>query len=270
MLITCADSNIDFLKRQLEKEYVLNTFLLADLRLYGAKASFLDTWADIEDGMVKGIYMRFFNNLMIYGKQIDEDFVLSILKQYPISVIMGKKSVIEPLRDCTSDKFIFKKKKLLILEHSGFLSSENKHVRKATVSDAERIYEFLQSIPGFSSLYASQEMILERIRDNSGIHMIIERNGAIIAHGNSTASAERTVMLGGVSTALAYRNKGYASEIVSELSREVLFRDKRPCVFCDCNVQNSLFERLGFQPVEEWATLEESERLREYAKNNSQ
>lgn len=69
-------------------------------------------------------------------------------------------------------------------------------------------------------------MIADRIRNNDGIHLMLERDGEIVSHGNSTAGAGRTVMLGGVGTAPAFRGRGYASEIVSALSRAVLARGK--------------------------------------------
>ena len=132
--------------------------------------------------------------------------------------------------------------------------------RRAEPADAGRIHRFLQSLPEFTSLYASGEMIADRIRNNDGIHLMLERDGEIVSHGNSTAGAGRTVMLGGVGTAPAFRGRGYASEIVSALSRAVLAEGKKPCVFCGRGPEENLFDRLGFRTVGGWATLEAVER----------
>lgn len=78
MIITCADSHAGLLERYLEQEYVFNTFLLADLRLYGASAPFQDTWADVENGVCRAVYMRFYQNLMVYGEAVDGAFVRSL------------------------------------------------------------------------------------------------------------------------------------------------------------------------------------------------
>ena len=89
-------------------------------------------------------------------------------------------------------------------------------------------------------------MIADRIRNNDGIHLMLERDGEIVSHGNSTAGAGRTVMLGGVGTAPAFR--------------AVLAEGKKPCVFCGRGPEENLFDRLGFRTVGGWATLEAVER----------
>ena len=260
MIITCADSHAGLLERYLEQEYVFNTFLLADLRLYGASAPFQDTWADVENGVCRAVYMRFYQNLMVYGEAVDGAFVRSLLKRFPISVIMGKQELVERLSGDAGDGYILRCKRLCMLEGEDALQPDAGRARRAEPADAGRIHRFLQSLPEFTSLYASGEMIADRIRNNDGIHLMLEQDGEIVSHGNSTAGAGRTVMLGGVGTAPAFRGRGYASEIVSALSRAVLAGGKKPCVFCGRGPEENLFDRLGFRTVGGWATLEAVER----------
>ena len=116
MIITCADSHAGLLERYLEQEYVFNTFLLADLRLYGASAPFQDTWADVENGVCRAVYMRFYQNLMVYGEAVDGAFVRSLLKRFPISVIMGKQELVERLSGDAGDGYILRCKAFRHLE----------------------------------------------------------------------------------------------------------------------------------------------------------
>lgn len=92
-------------------------------------------------------------------------------------------------------------------------------LRKAGPCDADAIYAFLQQIEGFAAMYASKEMLVQRLDSDDGIHLVLEAGGHILAHANSTVATRQTVVLGGVATRADMRGRGFASAVVSELCR---------------------------------------------------
>ena len=70
------------------------------------------------------------------------------------------------------------------------------NLRIAKLDDVDDIYQFLMSFPEFVAPYGEKAMIVNRITNNEGIHVLFEENGKIIAHGNSAAKTEKILYAG--------------------------------------------------------------------------
>lgn len=151
------------------------------------------------------------------------------------------------------------KKQLMRLAGGERLSRTELPFRSAGFEDSDRIYRFLQQIEGFGSMYASKDMISDRLKKRDGIHLLLESEGDIISHGNSTVSTDHSMFLGGISTRPDMRGKGYATALVSQLSRLALSRRVFPCVICNAPAEHNLFIRLGFVQEDEWTTVERAQ-----------
>lgn len=57
-------------------------------------------------------------------------------------------------------------------------------------------------------MYASKEMLVQRLDSDDGIHLVLEAGGHILAHANSTVATRQTVVLGGVATRADMRGRG--------------------------------------------------------------
>ena len=79
-----------------------------------------------------------------------------------------------------------------------------------------------------------------------------EKEGEIIAHGNSAATTDQTCMMGGICVAQDMRKKGYAKEILHTLCEEIRRQGKIPCIFSPEKEQYSIFEELGFEKYGRW------------------
>lgn len=242
-----------------EKEY--NTFLLADLRAYGFDMDCQDVWMDMTEGRCCCVYLRYYNNLLIYSREdhIDKESLDFILQNHHILVIMGKEKLLSQAKDMIGKDYLSSSKQLYRLPEGTIpgtsLKGEQAVPVKARLEDVDDIYTFLGSIPQISGLYRSKEMIRDRIMRNEGVHLFVRKDGRIISHGNSTTGSDETVMIGGVATDPDFRDRGLASMIVSMLSKIILDQGKIPCLFSGADTQ-TFFERLGFERLGGWTTLE--------------
>lgn len=257
MLKKCTAEDENVLKEYLAEEKEYNTFLLADIAAYGFDNPCQDVWMEANDGVCEGIYLRFYTNLLVYSRKegVKQANVKTILKKFPVSVIMGKSSTLKDIRKFLSKEYDCSEKQLFRLRTTEKLQNTVPDVLQAEEKDIDDIFKFLGDIPQIRALYTSKEMIRDRIISGDGVHLFIRDDKTIISHGNSTTEAEQTVMIGGIATNEMYRKKGYASCVVSALCNDILSRGKTPCLFAE-DEHAPFFESLGFESLGGWSTLE--------------
>lgn len=260
MIRECKEQDRPVLLAYLKQEPVYNTFILADIEDFGFDEKFQTVYMDEEQGVCRGVYLCFYNTFILYSK--DENINISFLEQlfswYIPDVVMGKIEDVKIVRRILSD-YRMEIKPLYLFDDAARLEEEETNIQQATEEDVDDIFGFLQGIPEMRGLYASRQMIGDQIHKNLGVHYLIRENGRIIAHANSTAECEDTVMIGGVAVDFDARGKKLASRIVSALCREILAKDKIPCLFCSRKKEHNLYYRIGFKCVGEWATLVKEE-----------
>lgn len=256
MVKECGSQDRPALLAYLKQEPVYNTFMLADIVDFGFDEKFQTVYMDIEEEECQGVYLCFYQNLLLYSKNgnINISFLKQLLSEYIPDVVMGKIKDVKAVQRILSD-YRLEARGLYLLCDPGSLMEENTGIQQASGEDVDDIFAFLQSIPEMRSLYASKQMIEDRIRRNCGIHYLIRENGRIIAHANSTAECEETTMIGGVAVESAARGKKLASQVVSALCRQILAKGKLPCLFCSRGEEHNLYYRIGFRYMGEWATL---------------
>ncbi len=255
MLKKCVTDNLEQLLEYLNNEKEYNTFLIADINNYGFESDCQDVWMDVEGEECKGVYLRFYSNLLVYSKEasLNIEIMQDILSEYEIAVIMGKSSLLAPIED-EIGYFGGGSKHLYRLADEEKLKPENQDIIQAEITDTDEIFEFLASIPEIRALYTSKDMIHDRIANHDGVHLFIRKDGKIISHGNTTSSSGATVILGGIATAPEFTRQGYAASVTSQLAREVLSLGAVPCLFADESV-HEFYDKLGFESLGGWSTL---------------
>lgn len=256
MVRECTGDDRELLYEYLGGEAVYNTFLLADIADFGFEEAFQTVYVDEEQGAVKGVYLCFYQNFLLYCRENDVNmpFLEQLFSVYTPDVVMGKTEDVQKVQWILTD-YTLESRGLYLFREEEELMEETAPIQKATEEDVEDIFHFLQSITELKHLYTSRQMIADRIGRCVGTHYIIRRDGEIIAHANSAAESELTTMIGGVSTAAEYRGQGMAGQIVSRLCRDILAKGKLPCLFSLRGEKDNLYNRIGFRKVGEWGTL---------------
>lgn len=258
MVIKCTYSNRDNLIDYLQEEAVINTFLIADILNYGFDKEFQTVWADFNEEVCQGVYLRFYDNLIYYSREniLNAELVKGLFKEWKPDVIMGKLENIRLISEFVKN---YKLNTNVLYE----LKTKPLHIEcetdvkifKAASGDEHKIHDFLMSIEELKAMYASKQMIADRLKNNDGVHYYIEINNEVAAHANSTAISPLTVMIGGVAAAKAYRNKKLSSILVSKLCEDIRTMGKTPCLFTKRESNNNLFTSLGFEKAGDWGTL---------------
>lgn len=250
----CSEKEREKLKRFLNKEPVYHTFLLSDIDRYGFENDFQTVYLQEDRGQCQGVCLRYFNNLILAGDEKTLDYQeIDKLIDSQTTTVMGKAEIVEQvMRRRGSPDQMIRNRLYVYSEKSDSKKIRDTFVKVAGVNDVDRIYEFLMEFPEMRALYSEKKMLENRLESGEGIHVIIEVQGKIAAHGNSAASADQTCMLGGICVKEEYRKRGYAKDILRMLCEEMHRQGKIPCIFAPEEKTYSIFEELGFKVYGAW------------------
>lgn len=261
MIRICNENDRAWLLDFLQKDPVYHTFLLADIEQYGFDNSFQQVYVQEEQGKCQGVYLRYYHNLILAGSpdEMDEEAVADLVTDQ-IHTVMGRGELVKQVSDYLDQKWNFVKSHLYIQPELKKVESDpSETIKIATLEDVDRIHEFLMSFPEFVTLYGEKAMISNRISNNEGIHLLIEKDGKLIAHGNSAASAEKTCMIGGICVSPEYRKMGYAQKILTMVGEYIHDQGKIPCIFAPASSNYSIFGKAGFEIFGTWAVINRME-----------
>ncbi len=240
----------------LNEKPIFHTFLLSDIAQYGFSEPFQKVYVQEQDGKCQGVFLTYFQNLILAGipDLLDYEKIATLVDKN-ITTIMGNAEIVTNLV-----KYI--PQKTNIVYHNMYIHQKPAQITAcpqlhyATLADVDRIYAFLMSFPEIKHLYAQKEMLINRLQHKEGIHIFLEQDGQIIAHGNSAANAEQTCMMGGICVAEAYRGQGYAKMILQALCHDIQQQQKIPCIFAPEQKAYSIFPALGFDVYGRWCVAQ--------------
>lgn len=255
----CNEKDKNTLLEFLNSKPVYHTFIIADIEQYGFDKEFQEVYVQEEDGICQGVFLRYFGNFIVAGNPevLLYDNIAELVDR-KITTIMGCADIVNNITEKLDRKADFIYNNLYTHEKT-VEENEKEECHYADLDDVDRIYDFLMSFPEFKNLYSEKAMLVNRLTNNEGVHIFIEKDGKIIAHGNSAASAEKTCMMGGISVAEPYRGQGYGKKILLALCEHILKDGKIPCIFAPEAKDYSCFKETGFDVYGLWgvAQLEE-------------
>lgn len=253
MVRKCVEKDRKRIKAFLNEKPVYHTFLISDLDRYGFDKEFQTIYIQEEEGQCIGVFLKYFNNLILAGEGGTLDYeAIGRLADHEITTIMGKAETVKNVAKCVGRETQITYNNLYIHKKTEEEVSDARGVRFASLGDVDNIYQFLMSFPEMKTLYSEKKMLKNRISSGEGIHAVIEKEGQIVAHGNSAASAELTCMLGGICVKEEYRGNDYAKEIIKTLYDEIHKQGKIPCIFAPEDNVYSIFSQLGFEIYGKW------------------
>lgn len=256
MFRICDHKDTDILMEYLLKEQILNTFIIADIEIYGYDKEFQQVYMNLnKSGACTDVVLRFHNNLILSGAKetMDFNFVATLLTD-DINNIMGEGELVLGFKEEMDIEGNYIEKKMYTLDNTEKLIPHSE-IQIATLSDVDNIYDFIMTHEEINFLYKNKDMITNRISSGEGMHLIMKREGEIIAHTNSAAGTNVSAMVGGVSVKKEFRNIGLGKAIVSEICKYIIEDKKQPCLFSAQERDHNLFLELGFEEYKKWGTL---------------
>lgn len=252
MVRICVEKDRKRIKAFLNEKPIYHTFLISDLDRYGFDKEFQTIYMQEEEGECIGVFLKYFNNLILAGEGGLDYGAIGRLAENEITTIMGKAQTVRNVAKCVGRETQITYNNLYIHKKTEEEVAAARVAQFSKLEDVDKIYQFLMSFPEMKALYSEKKMIKNRISSGEGIHAVIEKEGQIVAHGNSAASAELTCMLGGICVKEEYRGNDYAKEIIKTLCGHIHNQGKIPCIFAPEDNVYSIFSQLGFEIYGKW------------------
>ncbi|MFX3625319.1 MAG: GNAT family N-acetyltransferase [Ectobacillus sp.] len=256
MIRKLTEQDHEQVMKLLKKEPSLNLFLIGDIEAYGYRQDFQELWGDLtEDGTIQAVLLRFHDSFIPYanGPLPTEEFAKK-MKEYEKITLSGKSDIIEQFENI-QDLQLGPKRKMYFCEclNADKVShSEKRHIKLATLDDVDRIIELRQLIKEFTLTPYARQMLKQAIETKTGRTYYIEDGGQIAACASTAAENSLSAMIVGVCTHPNYRNKGFASLILSQMIADITSKGKTLCLCYDNPAAGRIYKRLGFTDIGMW------------------
>ncbi len=257
-----ANKDLAKVYEYIRSEPEINLFIQGDLELYGLQSQNISLYAIGESWDC--ILLKYYSDYILYSKgpTFNAKAVGALLaRQEKILAISGKESLLKQLQHlypkqkiqgthlCRCNKARFKAKEETPLP-----------IRKLTKKDASAIVTLYQQIEEFAQPYLdyTKEKLAEIANnlEQGGVGFGLFEGNKLVSSVYTTATTTTGAMIVGVATLPAYRNRGYASTLVSQLC-SYCFENGLEflCLFFDNPSAGAIYKRLGFEMVDRWGIM---------------
>ncbi len=238
------------------EEKAMNLFIIGDVENFGYDNDFQELWAEYTDsGNIKAVLLRYYHSYIVYAKETFDiqGFVAIIKQDAAFEVLSGKKELIEQFSTLIDVK---------MMKEMYFAACDNDHlldknidrltIQKATIDDVEAIFELRNQIEEFHITASSKESYKHTLATGTGRTYMIKEGDKVVSSASTTAENSHSVMVVGVSTHPAHRQKGYASLCMTALCQDIIDEGRTLCLFYDNPAAGAIYKRLGFKDIGKW------------------
>jgi predicted GNAT family acetyltransferase len=237
-----------------------NVFTIGDIENFGFRTDFQDVWADVDaQGNMHVLLLRYYTNHVVYAHddQVSlENAVHLLSKKTGTWMLSGKKTMVTRLSEMLGipDASI-EKQKLAELTRESFKPGHGMQMNVEWAND-DNFHEVLRlqkEIDEFSRFGDSSEALVCNQKSKTGRTAMVRDNGVVVSSASSAAENSVSAMIIGVGTMKKYRNRGFASACICTLCRKLLDENKTVCLFYNNPLAASIYKKVGFKDIGEWA-----------------
>lgn len=202
-------------------------YLYIDIMNYGIATENMQVWFKEKDGEISLVVMKYYDSFQIYSAAdtFDAEAVAKLLKEYPVMMVSGKKSMIEQLeKQCPDYETTYGA--VFLMDRYRQIESPVE-ITEATAADTLEIAELIctdNEIGGHYTPEGLAAQLAERIDTRTGRSYIIRHAGKIVAHSATYAEADGIAVVGGTIIAEEYRTGNYyillSNYMLQQLERE--------------------------------------------------
>lgn len=242
-------------------EPAINLFIIGDIENFGFDEDFQDVWGSFDGKELKGVLLRYHENFIPYYR--DELFDIKEFKNIIISfpgkkIISGKESITDNFKELFKNQKV-KSMYFCELNDDKKLLEYTYNIKTAAIEDTYKIFDLLDTIEEFRDTDSNS---LDRIkkaisRESSRIYYIENDEGKALTTVRSTAENSCSAMIVGVATREGYRRKGYMSQCLSKLCKDILSEGKTLCLFYYNPEAGSVYHKIGFRTIGRWQMIVE-------------
>lgn len=258
MIRRLVESDRENLMAFVSKKPAENLFIIGDVEAYGFDQDFQKLWGEFnERGELKAVLLKWEGNYIPYaeGKYDVEGFANIMLNDPNMRELSGLKEIVEPLKQLIPKKMrrestcYYAKCNQLTITKS---DNELEYIQLMTYDDIEETIELLKSIPEFHSGNFTVESKERALQDQTGRTYFVRINGKMVSTASTTAENKHSAMVVAVATLEDYKRRGYASDIMIKICKDLLAEGKELCLFYDNPDAGKIYKRLGFEDIGFW------------------
>jgi predicted GNAT family acetyltransferase len=231
-------------------------FITGDIQQNGIETDYQEVWLDEDDNGLHAIILRYHTNLVLYvfDAIVDTEGFRKLFNDSRINLISATG---EHMRALPKDLYASLELRPMFFCECRKLVNEVLGAQRATLDDVEDICVSLSQIEEFNQLEhrSVEEQIknfTEQLRSDKKVAYIIREDGKVVSQASSSAMTDTGCMVVGVFTLPGYRKKGYARQVVSNLTAWALDHGKVPCLFYDNPQAGTLYHHLGYVTFDQW------------------
>jgi predicted GNAT family acetyltransferase len=245
----------------LYQEPTYNIFIIGDIEQFGFDTDFQHIYGEMaDDGRFLSVLLFYYEHAVYYADQIRfNQTYLSIFRQHKFDYMSGKESLMKLLQPHLPE---FHYRKMYFCEATSFtplLSNDAIQIKQVkTVEDIQKLYDLMVQIDEFGIKHKDKESFINSTQKalEMGVKYCIEEDGKFVSSVATTADTTINAMVIGVATIPGYRNKGYASILMTHLMDEYINKQSKSlCLFYDNPEAGKIYLRLGFKDIGTWVMM---------------
>ncbi|MBM7693077.1 putative GNAT family acetyltransferase [Peribacillus deserti] len=241
----------------LKEEPSFNLFIIGDIEAFGYESDFQQIWGEFDKKQnLISIMLRFHDSYLVYAQQeFNAAGYASLLPAEGTIHLSGKSEVMAQFESLEGLNLGEKKQMYFaecrICPAAG--TSASKSVQIAGFEDVDRIMQLRSTIKEFAITPSRREILVQAMKSKTGRTYYIEEDGKMTACSSTAAENSFSAMVVGVCTHPEYRNRGYASETLKALLKDLMENENKiVCLFYDNPAAGSIYHRLGFKDIGKW------------------
>ncbi|MGG1630011.1 GNAT family N-acetyltransferase [Rossellomorea sp. NRS-1567] len=258
MIRQLTEQDHDICQQLIHQQPAENLFIIGDIEAFGYEQEFQKIWGDFDaEGNLRGILLKYRENFIPFsmGEFDAEGFAGIINGTEDYSIVSGLKRIVKQVEPFLSREIKSKR-------HMYYAKCDNTeamdrqdlpHVKQATLTDLPKLVDLLNSIPEFSGGDFSVEKRKHSMEAGVSRSYYVEEDGKFVSSSSTTAENSMSAMIVAVCTHPEYKKKGYATECMTKLCRDVLEEGKELCLFYDNPEAGKIYKRIGFKDIGYWS-----------------
>lgn len=251
----------------IKKEPEMNLFIYGDIENYGVAAEPVSLYAFPDEHLWDCVLLKYFDFFIVYSRNeiFDAQAVADFLQDKTIDCISGKTSLIQQMQPYFPELTVrstYISRCNRVKHSSGRAKHAKPELRRLGKDEAENVCRLLSQIEEFSDTYQAENALEKNTHQltmnlaHGSLLYGAYSDGKLVATAATSAANSQSAMVVGVATLPEYRNRGYASAAVAALCRASFNEGKKfLCLFYDNPCAGSIYRRIGFKEIGEYAML---------------
>ncbi|MBM7583809.1 putative GNAT family acetyltransferase [Bacillus pakistanensis] len=233
-----------------------NLFIIGDIEAYGYEQDFQTLWGDFDNqGNLNAVLLKYEENFIPFSlTEFDAKGFADIINHSECRYLSGLKDITAKIEPYLSKK-ITQKRELYYAKCTNdekLQGIDTSLVKQANIEDLPDLVNLLKSIPEFESAILDIKTKKRSMEKGVSRSYYIQKNRKMVSSASTTAENSLSAMIVGVCTDQDNKKKGYASQCMTKLCKDVLDEGKELCLFYDNPDSGKIYKRLGFKDIGFW------------------